>query len=105
MPVPVEYCTVIGLPLAGETLTTKFASTVPEFPSVTVTSPMEIGGGPSSFVIVPVPAPSPTTAPAGFERVTLNDLSSSKDESFGMLTTNCLLPPAGISVSRSVLCT
>jgi hypothetical protein len=43
--------------LGAESETAKTAFTVPEFPSVAVALAIEIVGGESSFVIVPVPIP------------------------------------------------
>jgi hypothetical protein len=51
--------------LAAPSVTANTASTVPEFPSVTVASAIEIDT--SSSEIVPVPLP-PIVAPLGFER-------------------------------------
>ena len=48
----------------------KFAATVPELPSVTVTSPTETLGSASSFVIVPTPWLSPSVPWTAFVRLT-----------------------------------
>ena len=55
------------------------ALTVPELPSVTVTSPTEIVGGASSSVIVPRPSPSAIVALTGSARfaVKVSSISSS----------------------------
>ena len=54
-PVPSAYATVISFPLAASRVTVKVRSAEPLSPSVTLASPIDSEGSPSSSVIVPVP--------------------------------------------------
>jgi hypothetical protein len=59
-------------PLGLDRETVKFALTVPDWPSVTVTSSTESDGKPSSSTIVPVPWPSAIVALTAVARLTTN---------------------------------
>ena len=62
-------------PGCADSVTVKFAVTVPALPSVTVASLIvSVGGGTSSVTIVPTAAPSPMIAPTGDDRVTVEGL-------------------------------
>jgi hypothetical protein len=77
-------------------VTAKTAFTVPELPSVTVASAIEIRT--SSSAIVPVPLPA-TVAPAGFERLSVNVSAGSEVVSPLTRTVTVLLVSPGAKVS------
>ena len=65
---------VTVLALGAASVTVKLAVVVPLLPSATVTSPIDMPGGPSSSVIVPAPLASASVALAGLERPTVKRL-------------------------------
>ena len=69
---------------------------MPEFPSVTVTSPTEIVGGASSSVIVPMPWPSAIVALTGSARLAANVSSTSSSVSPIVCTVNWRVVTPGL---------
>ncbi len=92
VPGAVAYGTVTCLPLAAESVTVTDASTVPVFPSVTVTSlTVATLTSSSSSVIVVVAVAVEIVAPLGLESVTVKVSSISSSASSRIGTTNDLL--------------
>jgi hypothetical protein len=81
-------------------VTVKFAFTVPESPSVTVTSSMDSVGAPSSSVIVPTPWASEIVALPGFVRLRKNVslFSSSRSPLTSTVTCFVVWPAVNVSV-------
>jgi len=69
VPSAVAKPTLTVCPLGAESVTVKLALTVPELPSVTVTSLIDRIGRPSSSMIVPIPCESAMVAFVGAERL------------------------------------
>ena len=86
--------------LGALSVTVKFAFTVPELPSVTVTSSIERDGSPSSSRIVPMPWPSAIVAFVGPERLTkyVSLLSFSRSPLTRTVTVLVVWPAAKVTV-------
>jgi hypothetical protein len=91
---------VTARPLAGVSVTVKVAATVPEFPSVTVTSLIESAGSASSSVIVPMPWLSVIDALTAFVRLSANVSFASSSTSPLTITATCFAvsPAAKLTV-------
>ena len=78
----------------------KVAATVPELPSVTVTSLTDSAGSASSSVIVPMPCASTIVALPAFVRLTVNVSFGSSRKSPLTMTVTCFVvsPAAKVSV-------
>ena len=101
MPLAVANCTVTVSVLEADRLTVKAALTVPEFPSVTVTSLIDSVGvtTPSSFRMVPSPWLSAMVALVGMLRFTKNVSFGSTTVSPRTRTVIVLLVSPGLNVS------
>ena len=91
VPAAVAQSTETARPETGARVTVKTALTVPESPSVTVTSLTDRTGGASSSRIVPRPMPSAIVALLGSDRVTVKVSSSSSSVSLFTRMVSCLV--------------
>jgi hypothetical protein len=96
---------VTGRLLAAESVTVKFAFTVPgPSPSTTVASPIDSVGVGSSSLIVPTPWPSASVALSGGDRLT-KKLSSSSSRTSPLTGTEIVFvvcPAAKVNVPLTV---
>jgi len=90
---------VTGLALAGASVTVNTAFVVPAFPSLTVASPIDRAGGPSSSTMVPTPRASEIVALTGAERFTKNVSLFSSVASSSTATVTVALVWPGVKVS------